>query len=124
MYRYFLFAPLLLIACATPRQQCITAATKDLQVINTLIAETEANLSRGYAIETEYRTTTSLNFCAGDLDPFLFCTTSETVPHGRPVAIYPSAERRILQSLVKQRAILTRRSAAEIKICAAKYPAT
>ena len=40
---------LALVACATPQQRCITKAAPDLPVLNRLIAETEGNLSRGYA---------------------------------------------------------------------------
>ena len=44
---------LALAACATPREQCIGQATRDLRVLNSLIAETQGNLARGYAIEEQ-----------------------------------------------------------------------
>ena len=37
-----------LAACGTPQEQCIGAATRDMQVVNRLIAEVQGNLARGY----------------------------------------------------------------------------
>jgi hypothetical protein len=42
---------LILTACGTPQEQCINAVTRDMRVVDRLIAETEANLARGYAYE-------------------------------------------------------------------------
>ena len=42
----------LLAACGTPQEQCIRYNTRDLRTVDRLIAETEGNLDRGYAIET------------------------------------------------------------------------
>ncbi|MGB8815084.1 MAG: hypothetical protein WCC57_18035, partial [Paracoccaceae bacterium] len=51
------FVFLALTACGTPQEQCINRNTRDIRVIDRLIAETETNLSRGYALEevTYYR---------------------------------------------------------------------
>ena len=43
---------LILFACGTPQEQCIAGSTRDARVVNDLIRETEANLARGYALET------------------------------------------------------------------------
>lgn len=43
---------LLLTACGTPQEQCINAVTRDMRVVDRLIAETEGNLARGYAYES------------------------------------------------------------------------
>ncbi|MBD3765401.1 MAG: hypothetical protein IE927_11935, partial [Rhodobacterales bacterium] len=40
-----------LAACGTPREQCIARETRDLRTVDRLIAETEENLRRGYALE-------------------------------------------------------------------------
>ena len=40
-----------LVACGTPQEQCIARETRDLRVVDKLIAETEGNLARGYAFE-------------------------------------------------------------------------
>lgn len=42
---------LFLTACGTPQEQCINAATRDMRVVDRLIAETEGNLARGYAYQ-------------------------------------------------------------------------
>lgn len=44
-------ALLLLVACGTPQEQCISRNTRDLRVVDRLITETEGNLKRGYALE-------------------------------------------------------------------------
>lgn len=45
-----LLAPLaLLAACGTPQEQCIRGNTSELRTLTRLLAETEGNLSRGYA---------------------------------------------------------------------------
>lgn len=46
-----------LAACGTPQERCIASATRDLQVVNDLIAETEGNIARGYGYE-KYEVTT------------------------------------------------------------------
>lgn len=42
---------LALTACGTPQEQCIARETRNLRVVDKLIAETEGNLARGYAFE-------------------------------------------------------------------------
>ncbi len=44
---------LALTACGTPQEQCIRANTKELRQVDALIAETRANLSRGYAYDEQ-----------------------------------------------------------------------
>ncbi len=51
MKRLVLPALLLLVACGTPQEQCISRNTRDLRVVDRLITETEGNLKRGYALE-------------------------------------------------------------------------
>ena len=38
-------------ACGTPQEQCINRNTRDLRTVDRLIAETEGNLDRGYALK-------------------------------------------------------------------------
>jgi hypothetical protein len=52
MKRLMLLPVLFLVACGTPQEQCISANTRDLQVVDRLIHETEGNLARGYGFET------------------------------------------------------------------------
>ena len=51
MKRLILAPLLLLTACGTPQEQCISANTRDLQVVDRLIRDSEANLARGYGYE-------------------------------------------------------------------------
>ena len=57
MKRILLPGLLILSACGTPQEQCIGAATRDMRVVDRLIAEVEGNLARGYGYEnvTVYR---------------------------------------------------------------------
>jgi len=57
---------LALAACATPREQCIGQATRDLRVLNSLIAETQGNLARGYAIGEQQEVRTLRKTCRGE----------------------------------------------------------
>ena len=49
-------------ACS-PQQLCIDAATRDLRVLTRLIAESEANLRRGYALQDVTLTDTRWVIC-------------------------------------------------------------
>lgn len=40
----------LVAACGTPQEQCIARETRDLRVLDRLIAETQGNIDRGYAL--------------------------------------------------------------------------
>lgn len=44
-------ALVLLASCGTPQERCVARETRDLRVVDKLIAETEGNLARGYAFE-------------------------------------------------------------------------
>lgn len=51
--KYLLPFLLFLAACSTPQDRCIKRNTQDLRAVSSLIAETEGNLARGYALEKE-----------------------------------------------------------------------
>jgi hypothetical protein len=122
----------LLAACGTPQEQCINRETRDLRVVERLIAETQGNLDRGYAFEevTVYST------------EWVDCTPQVVVPEGqpvpevdrklclddvpetvrRPVAIDLGAEQRKLDSLIVKRRDLTARAQAVVAACKEAYP--
>jgi hypothetical protein len=113
-----------LASCATSREACLRAATAELATLDRLIAETEANLARGYAIAREPYTTTTLEFCVGTgrlggaFDVGLrYCPDVETRYRDRPVAIDPAAERRKLAQLRARRAAEAERAAARQAAC-------
>lgn len=110
-----LLACLALVACASPEEQCINAATRDLANVNRLIVQTETNIARGYAIDTETRVSPRLTFCTGYRDNIgvSFCTADRLVERKKPVALDLDAERRKLASLQEKKReleVVTRRA--------------
>ena len=120
-----------LAACATPRQQCLDTAQRDLVVVDSLIAETRGNLERGYGLEREQQLRTTRRFCTrhvrddkGRLRPISgFCPETRSVTRERPVAIDLGAERRKLDQLMEKRNQLQDRTRAQVASCQARYPA-
>ncbi|MDU8944394.1 hypothetical protein [Ovoidimarina sediminis] len=112
---------LVLAGCATTEQRCVAQATRDLRVIDVLILETEANLARGYAIETETTVSPRLSFCTGYRDRVgvSFCTGDRLVERERAVAIDPVAERRKLDDLRARRVVLARQAEQVVAGCRA-----
>ncbi|MBS8229223.1 hypothetical protein [Vannielia litorea] len=123
------FLPLLLLpllaACATPREACEARATKDLRVMNKLIAETRANVDRGYAIEREAYVTTGLQMCVGSAKENVgvrWCHRPETRYRTKQVAIDPGAEQRKLRNMIIKRDQLQREAQAQVAACKRAYP--
>lgn len=134
-----LFAPALaltaaLTACGTPQEQCIATNTRELRTVERLISETEANLARGYAIETREVSRPAWVVCGytpqkprkpGAEPPppkprYCFDEVTETVRD--EVAIDPAAERRKLAGLIERRKALSARAEAVVAACREKYP--
>ena len=92
-----------LAACATPREQCINDVTRETRILSSLIAETEGNIARGYALEERQEVRTINSRCSGstpDGDEFTFpCKDTQTFTSTAPVAIDLNAERAKLASL-------------------------
>ena len=128
MRHFALPALLFLTACGTPQEQCIGAATRDMRIVDRLIAESEATLSRGYAFEetTVYRTRwvncgprptkenpkPEVQTCLDDVP--------ETVR--RAVAVDLKAEAEKLAGLKAKRSAQAKAAAPAIKSCKAQYP--
>lgn len=110
---------LLIGACATPEERCIAAATGELRRIEQLIAETERNIARGYAMVPEPGVRSRLLPCVHDDGPFLFCFYDEPVVIERPVAIDRAVERGKLATLFERRAELQADARARLAACAA-----
>lgn len=128
MKRLILPPLLALAACGTPQEQCISANTRDLQVVDRLIRETEGNLARGYGYE---RVTT--------YEPrWIDCTPrpTEAVPEPerqmcfdrvpvtvrKEVALDLNAEAAKLKSLQTKRSSLAKAAESVIAQCKARYP--
>ncbi len=124
-----ILAPLLfLAACGTPQEQCISANTRDLRVVERLIRETEGNLARGYG----YQTVTEYEADWVDCTPAPteenptpareLCFDRVPVTVRKEVALDLNAEAAKLESLKAKRATLNRAAESVIAQCQAKYP--
>lgn len=115
---------LALAACASPQQQCVTNATRDLQVVDGLILETRQNIDRGYAIREDIVPTASFNWCFGNYGyntGVSLCSNNSTRVRRTPVAIDPAAEQAKLKNLEAQRRTLEERSRAQLAACEAQF---
>lgn len=120
-----------LAACATPQEQCIQRETRELRTVDALIAESEATLRRGYALEET--TVWQLEWIACDgTNPVLPLSDEasesgmclEQVPKtvSRPKAVDLTKEKRILGDLMSRRSDLEKSAAAAIAACKNAYP--
>ena len=118
-----------LAACGTPQEQCISRNTRDLRTVDRLIAETEGNLQRGYALETVTRWEEYWDTCFDSVEidgsvslrPYS-CEREYSYTEQRPKAIDLTAEAKKLESLKVKRKELARVAAPLIAQCKAEYP--
>lgn len=118
----------LLSACGTPQERCIREASRDMAVVDQLIAEAEGNLQRGFALQRETVYRTEFEDCTPP------ATANDPTPRGRmcpvqvpdtvtrPVAINLSDESAKLASLEAKRAQQGKVAAAAIAQCRAVHP--
>jgi hypothetical protein len=113
-------------ACGTPQERCIARESRDLRVLDGLIAETQATIARGYALNTETFVITQSFPCAvrGPNNTVLteLCDTEQVVERTRPVAVNLDEERAKLRSMQDRRAEMARSVSARIEACRATYP--
>jgi hypothetical protein len=121
MRRAMLLIPLLLAACETPREACISNANRELSTINGLINETQRNLTRGYAIGTQQQVRTIPDTCrtqnAEGVITTYPCDQTQIINVDRPVAIDLNAERAKLDSLLERQAQMTRQLGPALAQC-------
>jgi hypothetical protein len=117
----------LLAACATPREACIDAASRELRTVESLIRETQGNLARGYAIERGQELRVDRDWCTVELPggglARVRCDETRVVETERPVAIDLRAEQAKLDGLLERREGLAREREAAVRACVAAYPA-
>jgi len=124
----FVVPALVLTACGTPQEQCISANTRDLQVVERLIRESEGNLARGYGYEmvTEYEPTwidcTPRPTQAVPKPASQMCFDRVPVTVRKEVALDLRAEAAKLDGLKAKRASLARSAETVIAACKAKFP--
>lgn len=128
MKRLLLPSLLILTACGTPQERCIGAATRDMRVVDRLIEETEANISRGYALEDVTVYTTQWVDCTPHVKPGApapkpqMCLDDVPQTVTKPKAIDLNTESAKLESLKAKRAAQAKASAPEIKACKSQFP--
>ena len=119
--------PLCLVAaCVSPRDQCLSDATRELRINEALIAKTSANLQRGYAVDVEQRVSRRPGFCRsgfGETTRFgPFCDDVRVRNVAVPEAINTRVEQETLDQLLARRAQLRAASEARVGQCRSLYP--
>lgn len=115
----------LLAACGTPQEQCIRRNTRDARVLDSLIKESEATLSRGYAIE-EYQVERVVWVPCGPPPepgkPRARCLDSVWDTASRPRAVNLDVERAKLQSMYQKRTEYARQAPGIVAACKRLHP--
>ena len=119
-----LFLPLLLAACLSPREQCIANVSRDLGTLRSLIAQTEGNISRGYAYETRTVARPVFTTCTTRGGKEYRCWDEIVEQRRVAKAIDLDAERAKLRSMRAKERELARAAAPRIEACRAQYPAS
>lgn len=129
MKRFLLISVALgLAACGTPQEQCIGQVSRDLRIVDKLIAESERNLARGYAMADVVQTRTEFVDCTPDPTPERpkprprQCLEEESETVSRPVAINLDEEAAKLATLRTKRAQLAAATSSAIAACQRQYP--
>ena len=120
----------LLAACGTPQQNCIRGNTREYRVLTNLLAETEANLARGYAWKERQVMRTELDFCRravrdrnGEIRYIESSCWRDVVDTERyRVPIDPAAERRTRDYLTEKLKTETARAEKVVAACKTAYP--
>ena len=108
------------LAACSPRQACLSAATRELSRIDALVAESERALVLGYRTERTLRERTvsiGLGGCLGR--DVRLCTGTRLGTALERRAIDPEAEARILANLRARQSVLRSQAAAAAAACPA-----
>lgn len=135
MKRALFLSLALLAACGTPQEQCIAAGTRELRIVEKLIAEAEGNLNRGYALEEKVQRFRTFTPCPVPAPPPPAPGTTPPPPPPpqlcpdtyerttiEPKAIDLEAEARKLKQLQTKRKELLRAAEQVAAQCRAEYP--
>lgn len=120
----FRYLPLLLAvsACASPYERCVQDATRDANTLSALVAETEANITRGYAIDQEIESRVSYEYCFNSRGVWTLCRERDLVRRDVPVAIDLEAEERKLAGMREKLNQLKAQAGPKIRACQAQFP--
>lgn len=122
--------PLALAACGTPQERCISRNTTEFRTVNSLLAEVEGNLSRGYAWDERQVVRSRLAQCQTvttdrEGKPVITtygCWRDELETERFRVPIDPTAEARKRDGLVARRNALAASAERAVEACRAAYP--
>ena len=123
MYRAFVLTTglLALAACDTPRERCEANVDGNIKALKEAIADSEANLARGYGLQTEVEPNFYYGLCIGG-DRIETCLKQDLQRKSKPVAIDLDEERRKLASAKARLAQEERARSTALAQCAAQYP--
>jgi hypothetical protein len=122
MRRALLATALLLAACGPSHyDDCVSRARAELDTVDRLIEETEANLLRGYALEPDGENSGGFRLCAGGDGPLSVCAERTRPGDMKPVAINPISERLKLANLRQRRQGLQELADREAAQCETLY---
>lgn len=111
-----------LAGCATPYQRCLAPALAEIRTVDRLIAETEANIARGYRLVPEQQWRPTFGWCGGSLNGGDFCWVDQPYTVLRPQAIDRNVERGTLASLKERREELNVIARQQQAACAVAHP--
>lgn len=122
--------PLALAACGTPQERCISRNTSEYRTVNSLLAEVEGNLARGYAWGERQVVRSRLAQCQTvttdrEGKPVITtygCWRDELETERFRVPIDPVAEARKRDGLIARRNALSASAARAVEACRAAYP--
>ncbi len=121
---------LALSACGTPQERCIRRETSEYRAVNGLLAETRANLARGYAWAERDVVTWEMDFCRypvrrrnGRHDWVTYPCDRQVVDTVQyRVPIDPASEERKRDYLAERLKALRAPAEASVRACKAAYP--
>lgn len=116
---------LALAACATPQQRCINGQTRDLRVVNRLIAQLETDIARGYRLQPTVTYMPQWRFCGPPRRHYGPSMCLDDIPQtvARPVPFDIAEAKRQLAQLKAKRNELERKVWPAVEECRAAYPA-
>lgn len=120
----------LLAACGTPQEQCIRQGTRDLTVLDRLIAESKATLQRGYALREVETSSLQWRPCGHPRPrgpgkppaPPPMCMVEVPQWTTKPVSVDLRAEKAKLASMEAKRQELAKAAEPHIRSCRAQFP--
>lgn len=122
--------PLLLTACGTPQERCISRHTREYRNVSDLLSEVEGNLARGYAWEEEQVVRERLTTCRhilrdkeGNVEVLRRpCWRDEVETRRYRIPIDPLTEGRKRDGLAERLSELGKTSRAYVAACKRAYP--